>query len=307
MWDWLAGRRSLRNFCAHFQRIEVRRVKRSERRLCRRIRTGFLQVLPVCGAFYLRMRIMQAKDGMNALWTRGCLGAWMLLAVLSCVSARAGLVLDLTASGSSGYIGDAFFEQVDPQSTGTGVIDPFVRLSTKQDVSQGYNTDARPLEFDENNSPQFTRSLLLADVPTVYKNGTGYRTFLLDINQKATDEGRYLSLDAMQIFLAGSGDQTGYPALGTLIYDLDTDGDNWIWLDYMLNRGSGSGDMLAYVPDSLFNETYGPYVYLYSRFGEHYANNDGFEEWAVVPAPGAIVLGGLGVCLIAWFRRRQLV
>jgi hypothetical protein len=77
--------------------------------------------------------------------------------------AKAGVTLDLTSAGSSGYIGGAYFKQVDPQPTGTGVIDSFVRLSTNQDIEQGYNTDARPLEFDENNSPQFTRALPLSD------------------------------------------------------------------------------------------------------------------------------------------------
>ena len=38
----------------------------------------------------------------------------------------------------------------------------------------------------------------------------------------------------------------------TAIYDLDAGGDNWIKLDYSLNSGSGSGDMVAYIPNSLF-------------------------------------------------------
>jgi hypothetical protein len=245
----------------------------------------------------------------------------LLLAGFLCMPAFADLTLDLTTAGSSGYIDGAYFEQVDPQPTGSGVIDPFVRLSTNEDISEGYNTDARPLEFDENNSPQFTRSLLLEDirtvsldyVPLVCKDETLYREFLLDINQKGTTEGRFLSLDTIEIYLAGSGDLTGYPDLGELIYDLDATGDNWIWLDYKLNRGSGSGDMLAYIPDSLFDESYGSYVYLYSMFGENYPNNAGFEEWAVrsgeplprIPAPGAVVLASMGACLVGWLRRRE--
>ncbi len=236
-----------------------------------------------------------------------CLAVVMLLFGGFCVPANAGITLDLTEE-SSGYIGSAYFVQAYPQATGTGVIDPFVRLSTNHAESKGYNTDARPLEFDENNSPQFTRSLLLSDVPIVNINGIDYREFLLDINQKGNVSGRYLSLDTIEIYLASAGNLYGYPNIGTKIYDL---GGNGIKLDSRLNHGSGSGDMLAYIPDSLF--VGGDCVYLYSKFGENYPNNAGFEEWAVrkgaalpvIPAPGAVVLASIGVCLVGWLRRRQ--
>ena len=215
--------------------------------------------------------------------------------------------LDLTTAGSSGYIGDAYFLQVDPQPTGSGFIKPFVRLSSNQEVVQGYNTDARPLEFDENNSPVFTRSLLLNDTPLLYLQGTAYRGFLLDINQTKTD--CLLSLDALKIYLADEGDLAGYPSqLGTKIYDLDASGDNWIKLNYALNHGSGSGDMIAYIPDSLF--VGGNYMYLYSKFGESEdsicPNNAGYEEWAAaIPAPTALMLGSIGIGCLGWLRRRK--
>ncbi|MHC4323113.1 MAG: hypothetical protein ACYSUX_02450 [Planctomycetota bacterium] len=241
-----------------------------------------------------------------------CLTAVMLLFGGFCISANAGPTLDLTQV-DFGMIDDAYFMRSYSQPAGSGVIDPFVRLSTNQTISKGYNTGARPLEYDENNSPIFTRNLSLGEVPTLNIGGINYREFFLDINQKGTLADRMLSLDQIEIYLAGEPYIMGYPAnLGTLIYELDTSmADNWIKLNAMLNHGSGSGDMIAYIPDSLF--VGGDYVYFYSLFGENCPNNAGYEEWAVrkaeplpaVPAPGAVVLGSLGICLIGWLRRRE--
>ena len=92
------------------------------------------------------------------------------------------LTLDLTGSGAIGSVGDALFRQYSPQPTGTGVIDSFVRIqSIKGAVQQGYNSDHRPVQFDENTSPQFTRGLPLSEVPVVDIGGIKYREFLLDI------------------------------------------------------------------------------------------------------------------------------
>jgi amino acid transporter len=88
------------------------------------------------------------------------------------LAAAATPTLDLTAAGSSGFVNGAFFQQTDAQPAGSAYIRSFVRLSTNQPIEQGYNTEARQLEFDENSSPQFTRSLLLSDVPVVDKAGT---------------------------------------------------------------------------------------------------------------------------------------
>lgn len=144
--------------------------------------------------------------------------------------AFAGPTLDLTTEASSGYIDLARFEQIGPQTPGTGVIEPSVGLSTNQDVSPGY-----------------------------------------------------------------------------------TDADNWIPPNDGLDRWSGSGGMLAYLPESFFDQRDGDHVDLYSRFGGHYPNNAGFEEWAVqvgrpplrIPVTGAVVLAGIGVCFVGWLRRRE--
>ncbi|HEX5269932.1 MAG TPA: hypothetical protein VFW33_05575, partial [Gemmataceae bacterium] len=208
-------------------------------------------------------------------------------------------MLDLTTRGAVGDVNGAIFRQSDPQPTGTGVIRSFVRLQTsngKATVEQGYNTDNRPLQFDENNSPQFTRSLRLSDLPTEDVGGVTYRVFLLDINQKSSQP--YLSLDELRLFVGDAPNLSGYQTAtnqlpgAALVYDLDAGGDSWVKLDSRLNSGSGSGDMLLYVPDADFTaQGAHPYVYLYSKFGVNFAGNAGFEEWA--PAtPAQTAAGG---------------
>ena len=193
---------------------------------------------------------------------------------------------DLTTRGSEQTVEGAIFRQTDAQPTGTGVINSFVRLQggNASPIEQGYNTDARPLQFDENKSPQFTRSLHLSDVPQVTINGKVYLEFLLDINQSSSQP--LLSLDQLQVYVADAPDLTGYdPVAKTLagnspLYDLDAHGDNYLKMNYSLNHGSGSGDVLVYVPFPTSVRSGDPYIYLFSRFGENNGANAGFEEWA---------------------------
>jgi hypothetical protein len=201
--------------------------------------------------------------------------------------------LDLTTAGAQGTIGGAIFVQGDTQPAGSGVIDAFVRIHALGNASQeqGYNTDARPLQYNENSSPTFTRSILLSSVPLKNVNGINYRVFLLDINQRASAP--LLSLDQLQIFVGTSGNLTGYDPTThqlaglTATYDLKATGDNWVELNARLSHGIGSSDMNLLVPDALFAGTSGtPYVYLFSRFGDHYVTNGGFEQWAVSEVTG---------------------
>jgi hypothetical protein len=201
---------------------------------------------------------------------------------------------DLSARGATVQLADGVIvRQIDAQPTGTGFIDSFVRLQAKgtgAQIEQGFNTDARPLQFDENTSPQFTRSLKLSDVPEVIIGGTKFREFLLDINQKASQP--LLSLDALRIFVASAGNLSGL-SLSTnqlagidAVYDLDAGGDHWIKLNSRLNQGSGKGDMAIYIPSSYFaGADPNSYLYLYSRFGDNLTGNADFEEWSVASSP----------------------
>lgn len=212
-----------------------------------------------------------------------------------CVPSAAPTV-DLTTAGASGRINGAFFQQLEQQPSGSGVLQSFVRLKApgNSPLAQGYNTDARPLQFNENNSPVFTRSLPLASVPEVTYSGTKYREFLLDINQRSSNP--VLSLDELRFFTADSGNLKGYNTTAkTLaghpaVYDMGA--DNWVKLDARLSHGSGSSDMVLLVPSAAFSG--GTYVYLYSKFGVHCTSNGGYEEWAsgqAVPLPTVTISG----------------
>jgi hypothetical protein len=210
--------------------------------------------------------------------------------------------VDLTTAGAKGTINGALFSQTDVQPTGCGVIHDFLRIQAHgSSVEQGYNTDARPLQFDEKTDHTFTHAIQLSDVPVVLINGVAYREFLLGVNQ--SHSAPLLSLDKLQIFLGGRGDLTGYDtASGTLaglasVYDMNAGGgNNWVALNAALTHGNGSGDMYLYVPDRFFVTPAGtpnPFVYLYSSFGANYAANGGFEQWALPVQTGISPFGNL--------------
>jgi len=261
--------------------------------------------------------------------------AALVAAALLPSGARADTIIDLVNNPSGSSPGAQFY-QTSQQPTGTGVIDPFVRIQ-RTGTEQGYNTSGSNYQFDEK-AGIWTHALPLNSLQTVTLNGTQYYKFLLDVNESATDTGRLLSLNEVQIYLGQSGDydknnnkftsDVGFGPSGsksTLVYDLDSGGvDRTVELDYKLNHGSGSGDMYMYVQKSLFDAAFAKsgygYVYLYSAFGDPNGSNAGFEEWAAqtgpndttkppthgVPAPPGLVLAGMGFgCLLLGRLRRK--
>lgn len=235
--------------------------------------------------------------------------------------AQAVVYTELLTKGGTilGGINGGLYTQMAQQPTGTGYIDPFVRVgmqgSAGKDVVQAYNTTVNGV-LNNSNEDTWNHAVQFGQLAIVSIGGKGYVRFLLDINQNSGGSfNERLNLDDVQIFLSTvknqsttqflvNGGKDGQLALtnSNLVYRMDvpkTTGagngltqDHTVTLDYSLNSGSGSGDMYLDIPVALFEAQAGVlpgglsslnqgYVYLYSKFGSNpYVNNDGFEEWA---------------------------
>ena len=210
-----------------------------------------------------------------------------MLVFFACGASAQAAVVDLTAGGS-GFAEGAFFQWTDlnHNAVGTGVIDPFVRIQANG-TEQGYNTDGRPVPFDEKTNANDTHSLLFSTVPHVNLNGTDYREFLLDVAEPGNDDTTFISLDQLKLWLMDEPDinTTDLSSFGTPLFDL---GENSVLVRGDLNPGNGKGDVLVYIPDELFTGD-NPYLYFYSQFGDSDAS---FEEWAVCHQVGGCLGGG---------------
>jgi hypothetical protein len=191
-------------------------------------------------------------------------------------------VIDLTGTNNTGRINRAEFDWTPEQPTGTGLIQPFLRVQANS-TEQGYNTSGG-IVFDDKAGP-WTHDLQVSDLKLVQIGRISYYEFLLDINEPGGNKS-FLSLDRLEFYTSDIPSQTtdDVTSLGTLRWSLDFREDSYILLDASRNHGSGSGDMYAYIPAANFASALPTdYVYLYCRFGDQAGatSEGGFEEWAI--------------------------
>jgi hypothetical protein len=227
------------------------------------------------------------------------------------VSPADAIVYSLTTVGSTADVGTGKFQQTNFGSTGSGVIDPFLRIHDNDGIEEGVNSNGPPA------GDPLSTTYLYNEIDGVHTHAiqvnqfgalttgpyTGYVRFLLDLGEPGGDQS-LIALNELEIYTAAAGniaDRNTLVALGptALKYDLDAGTDNTVILND-LNSGNGSGDYFFYIPASLFATTPGTnYLYLYSKFGDTTGltvpasascAEGTFEEWARVTADG----GGLG-------------
>jgi hypothetical protein len=227
---------------------------------------------------------------------RGLLGIAIVAAVLavfvlSPTEAQAAAYDLTTDNPTKSYdINGAIWERFQPaDATGSGTFHSFLRIDASP-TEKGFNSDYRPVQFDEDTSANYNRSILLSDVPQELIEGTLYREFQLDINEVKNDPKWYLSLDRFQVWVTDNRNITGYDYStgqfvggdAQLVYDL---GNDTIKLDFRCNPGSGKRDYRVLIPEALFEGKTGEYVVLFVEHGQEYPSDDGFEEWGVKVAP----------------------
>jgi len=252
---------------------------------------------------------------------RNFTAALIAAGLLTVASLAQATVVDLVNNDQgtiTNQYGTAIFQFTQPQPTGTGYIDPFLRVQASP-TEQGYNTSGGT-PFDDKGGP-WTHDITFSDLQStaVTVNGTLYFKILVDLNEPNGAKST-ISLENIQFYTSQNGSQTttNLSSLGTLRYSMDTaGGDNTVQFDAGRNHGSGSGDAFFYIPASAFAGTNAnDFVYMYVNFGNADTTTaGGFEEFTLVrnltPVPEMSALFPIVGLLVAVgsthiLRRRRL-
>lgn len=198
-------------------------------------------------------------------------------------------MLNLTTVGSDGAINGAIFQQYTANAS-NGSIQSFLRLDNNG-REQGFNTNARPDQFDASGNKNLTHAIKVSDLPVANVSGTEYAQLVLDVNEPNWQP--MISLDALQIFVSSNAKLNDYNAkkdtLGGLkaVYNMDAGADRWVKIDASLNNQLGTGDVVVDIPLSLLpsKDAKGNanYMFLYSQFGQHFGAGGKYEEWGTFP------------------------
>jgi hypothetical protein len=232
-----------------------------------------------------------------------------------------------STDAGNGSVDGTIWTQLSTDPTGTGVYNPFLRLHAN-DQEEGMNTDGNANLTYDDVAGIWTHSLTLGQLAVVNEGGIDYYQFTLDINEVATDNKQYLSLDELRIYtLAGSASLTTEAAVtgagGVERYDLDQISDQDVYMNYNLNTGSGGDDIRVLIPTSYFaGASSTDQLYFYSKMGAtsgmeaDFTSDDGFEEWSALlgtappppddlPEPSAVMILGTGLLGLAATRFRK--
>src|SRR6266511_1554480 len=235
-----------------------------------------------------------------------------------------------TIDGSVG--GTAVYTTADTQPAGTGVFKPFLTLQNSP-IEQGYNTSGDDV-LDTKRVDQWNLDMRVGDLQIVHDPKNGVDSFAFELDANETGQGninRLLSIDNIRIYTSAIGAQTESDPdkLGELRFAQNDplknlDGTyniaNWVKIDASNSdappggggstSGSGSSDMLVYIPTSAFHigeaggASLDDYLYFYNLNGVHYSteagtsSDAGFEEWRAWTGPNAVPDGGNTLILL---------